>query len=112
MAPQGPTRIAELAATIQLNTSKLDGYFAAVDIPSPSFEHGFPETLPPDIEATRDAISQATDELHDLMVGPRGLAEGMPLRVRNFFYPVLPRFDCVFLIKSVKVYCSNCAPGR
>ncbi|KAF7930035.1 hypothetical protein BELL_0651g00040 [Botrytis elliptica] len=66
------TRIAELAATIQRNTSKVDEYLTSNNIPSPSFDVSCPFrlSLPPDIQASRNAILEASDELTALMLGP------------------------------------------
>ncbi|KAL8765648.1 MAG: hypothetical protein Q9209_007328 [Squamulea sp. 1 TL-2023] len=66
------TRITELAATIADNTQKIDAYLAHKGLPSPSFD---PETPPgalldSEIIASRQAILEATDELHELMHGP------------------------------------------
>ncbi|TGO45530.1 hypothetical protein BOTNAR_0659g00040 [Botryotinia narcissicola] len=66
------TRIAELAGTIQKHTSKVDEYLASNNIPSPSFHVSPPlrVSLPPDIQASRNAVLEASDELTALMLGP------------------------------------------
>ena len=89
---QSASRISELAALIRLKTDKLDTYFSSNGLPPLSFDHDFAQgTLPLDVEEARDAILQATDEMHDLMLGPRQLAEGMPIRVRRSY----SFFDCL-----------------
>lgn len=75
------SRISQLAATIQENTSIIDGYYADNGIPSPSFDTDFPLDLPAHIHGCRNAILEATDELSDLMLGVAQLAEGSPPRV-------------------------------
>jgi hypothetical protein len=70
MAPK--SRIAELASIIQENTTVLDEYFAANNLPSPSFDESYPAVvqLPEDIAAARDAVTEANDELSALLRGP------------------------------------------
>lgn len=66
------TRIVELAATIQKRTSKVDEYLEYNSIPSPSFDVSSPLrlSLPPDIQTSRNAVLEASDELTALMLGP------------------------------------------
>jgi hypothetical protein len=70
MSPK--SRIAELASTIQEQTSKVDAYLAANNLPSPSFDVSCPLrlSLPPEIQASRNAVLEASDELTALMLGP------------------------------------------
>ncbi|PQE34045.1 6-hydroxytryprostatin B O-methyltransferase protein [Rutstroemia sp. NJR-2017a WRK4] len=70
MAPN--TRIAELASIIQEHTSKFDAYLASNNLPSPSFDPSHPLrlSLSPDVQASRDAVLEASDELTALMLGP------------------------------------------
>ncbi|KAK4451383.1 S-adenosyl-L-methionine-dependent methyltransferase [Podospora aff. communis PSN243] len=70
MAPK--SRIAELAALIQEKTTVLDEYYAAHNLPSPSFDESYPAVvqLPKDIEAARDVVTEANDELSALLKGP------------------------------------------
>ena len=69
------TRISELASIIALKTAEIDAYTSAKNVPSPSFDPDFPPRLllHPDIAASRQAILDATDELHALMLGPVGI---------------------------------------
>ena len=66
------TRIADLAAAIHSNTTKLDEYLKAQGIKSPSFDIDAPEKLdlPPAIAGLREHILDATDELHHIVQGP------------------------------------------
>lgn len=80
MASKTPSRIVQLAAAVQSHTAKLDAYFTTEDLPFPSFEAEFP-SLPPEIEGSRISILEAADELTDLMLGPRKLAECDPPQV-------------------------------
>ncbi|CAG8955512.1 hypothetical protein HYFRA_00009464 [Hymenoscyphus fraxineus] len=65
-------RIVELSSTIHDQTTKLDAYLTANNLPTPSFDISCPLKLllPPDIQALRDAVLEATDELIALMLGP------------------------------------------
>jgi len=70
------TRIIELTAIISENTQKIDQYFAANNLPSLSFDSDAPLDFPvpssnKEIQHARRAVVNATQELHDLMVGPR-----------------------------------------
>lgn len=70
------TRIAELTAIISENTQKVDQYFAANNLSPLSFDCDAPLDFPvpssnKDIQHARRIVVNATQELHDLMVGPR-----------------------------------------
>jgi len=67
-----PSRIAALAALIQKNTTILDDYMTANGIPTPSFDESYPAVvpLPKDMADVRDALLEATDELHFLVKDP------------------------------------------
>ena len=84
MASGNASRIAQLAAMIQSQTSKVDEYFTAHKLPSPSFDEDLPTDLPQEIELARNGVLIAADELTDLMAGPQALAEGMPMFVRIY----------------------------
>jgi hypothetical protein len=66
------SRIVELSAKIHEHTTKVDAYLTANNIPTPSFDISCPTKLflPPDIQASRDAVLEATDQLTALMLGP------------------------------------------
>jgi hypothetical protein len=82
MTSNKPTRIAELSATIQTQVQAIDAWFSSKNLPSPNFEEDYPENLPPEIHQARNAVLIATDELTDLMLGPRQIAECLPPQVR------------------------------
>ena len=70
------TRIAELTAIISENTQKIDQYFAANNLSPLSFESDAPQDFPvassnKEIQHARRIVVNSTQELHDLMVGPR-----------------------------------------
>lgn len=71
------SRVAELAATVAQNTQLIDSYLADKDLPYPSFDATGPTDLglPPDLDEARVAVLQATQELNDLLQGPRNLVE-------------------------------------
>ncbi|KAI0100071.1 putative O-methyltransferase [Nemania sp. FL0031] len=72
-APQ--SRIAELASIVASNTQQIDEYLAKNALPYPSFEPNSPTDLglPPNLERLRIAALEATQELNDLLQGPRDL---------------------------------------
>lgn len=83
-----PTRIAELAAIVAANTSKIDDYLSVHHIPSPSFEPGVPQ-LPDDVKPFQQAVLRATDELNALLLGPAGMlrqAAVVSVRTRKFSF--------------------------
>jgi hypothetical protein len=69
------SRIAELATTVAQHTHRIDSYLAEKGLPYPSFKVYGPVDLelPPDIEQSRIAALQASQELNDLLQGPRDL---------------------------------------
>lgn len=69
------SRIAELAAAVAQHTQKIDNYLSANHLPYPSFDVQGPVDLrlPPEIEQSRTAALQASQELNDLLQGPREL---------------------------------------
>lgn len=78
------SRIAELASIIKENTSLVESYFASNGIPTPTFDtDASPKNL---LEAAiakpRQAILEATDELHALMQGPAGVLAGQSVRAK------------------------------
>ncbi|KAF2822841.1 putative O-methyltransferase [Ophiobolus disseminans] len=54
------------------HTHLIDTYFSSDDLPHPSLDSPIP-TLPSDIEHSRTIVLQATQELNDLLQGPRGI---------------------------------------
>lgn len=69
------SRISELASIIAAHTAEIDLYTASEALPSPSFDADSPPRLlfHPRVAASRQAILEATDELHALMLGPVGI---------------------------------------
>ncbi|KAF2730279.1 sterigmatocystin 8-O-methyltransferase precursor [Polyplosphaeria fusca] len=69
-----PSRIVELAGIIQDHTTKVDSYLSTHDLPAPSFDVSYPARvpLPPEIQASQDAVLEASDELTALLLGPAG----------------------------------------
>jgi hypothetical protein len=70
------SRIEQLAAEIQQNTAKVSNYIRHHGLTMPSFDVNSPleSVIPKDadeIEAARLAVIDATQELRDLMLGPR-----------------------------------------
>ncbi|KAI1205456.1 putative O-methyltransferase [Annulohypoxylon truncatum] len=69
------SRIAELAATVATHTNRIDSYLSKKGLPYPSFGADGPSdlNLPPEIEQSRRAVLEASQELNDLLQGPRNL---------------------------------------
>lgn len=85
------SRIAELASLISRNTAEVENRLLADGLPCPTFDADQPPTLVhnPKIAAARQAILEATDELHALMLGPISLLTLS--QVRQLFRQLCPR---------------------
>jgi len=68
MAPS--SRIGELAAIIHSQIQQVDTHLESENIPSPSFDVSCPRFLPEELQASRQAVLAACDELTALMRGP------------------------------------------
>lgn len=79
------TRIAQLASTIQASTIKINDYLASNGLPTPSFDPDSPPKFLSEtsIAASRQAILEATDELHALMLGPIGMLTTPSVRLTH-----------------------------
>ena len=77
------SRIAELSEIIARGTRDIDEHLEAEGLPSPSFDANSPprSLLDSRIVASRQAILEATDELHALMLGPIGTFTALPVRI-------------------------------
>ena len=71
----------ELAAIITSNTERIDAHLAHRGLPSPSFEPESPPRalLEDGVIASRQAVLEATDELHALVQGPVELLTRQPV---------------------------------
>ncbi|KAL1604783.1 hypothetical protein SLS60_004323 [Paraconiothyrium brasiliense] len=78
MTSNKPSRIVELSAAIQTHVQQIDEWYTAKNLPSPNFDEDYPDDLPAEIHQARNAVLIATDELNDLMLGPRQIAECLP----------------------------------
>ncbi|KAI1085095.1 putative O-methyltransferase [Whalleya microplaca] len=69
------SRIAELAASISTHTQRIDSYLYENKMPFPSFDADGPIDLglPPNLERSRNIVLEASQELNDLLQGPRNL---------------------------------------
>ncbi|KAI1302030.1 putative O-methyltransferase [Xylaria venustula] len=69
------SRIAQLASTVAAYTQKIDDYLTQKSLPQPSFNADGPIDLglPADLQQLRGALLDATQELNDLLQGPRDL---------------------------------------
>lgn len=71
-----PSRIVELASIITAKNNQIDDYLSTNHLPPLSFEpndESPKDTLPNSVQAAQNAILEATDELHALMLGPMGI---------------------------------------
>jgi hypothetical protein len=70
-------RIAELANTIAASVAKLQEVLSAKNLPFPSFNEDAPSSFPLEASDARDAVLDATSELHDLLMEPMILIQGL-----------------------------------
>ena len=74
-------RIVQLANIIQRNTEEIDAHLTLQGLPNPSFTADNPATLlfgqGPKVDAARQSVVDATDELQALMLGPTGLLSSL-----------------------------------
>ena len=84
-APQ--SRIAELASAVVQHTQRIDLYLAEKGLQYPSFDADGPvdPALTSDIEQSRIAALQASQELNDLLQGPRDLLFNHHVRIITLF---------------------------
>ena len=66
-------RILELASVISTSVSSINQYLGSTGLPTPSFDPDAPRVLPDKIDAARNAVLDATSELHDLLLEPADL---------------------------------------
>jgi hypothetical protein len=92
----------ELTEIIATNTKKIDEFFRAEGKPDLSFKVDAPGDFPvpsanTDIQQARRAVVNATQELHDLMVGPRETVRWLAWSVSTYISCcvtiVCPRLD-------------------
>jgi hypothetical protein len=75
-SPNQTQRLTELSDIIAAKTKAIDDYFKANNLPALTFDPSGPPDFPvpstnEEIQRARRAVVNATQELHDLMVGPR-----------------------------------------
>jgi hypothetical protein len=63
-------RIVELAAQISSSVKKLQEKLSAQGAATPSFAENGPEILPDDVSDLKDAVLDATAELHEILLDP------------------------------------------
>lgn len=61
----------QLARKILASTEIISQYLHEHNLPSPSFEEDAPETLPQELESARSDVFEATQELGQLVLGPK-----------------------------------------
>lgn len=86
------SRIAELSSIIAANTAHIDSYLTSRGLPSPAFEADFAQGLfaTDCLTAARQAILEATHELHGLMQGPVSLLMGHAVCAGVDYLVVMP----------------------
>lgn len=69
------SRLAELANAVAVHTQRIDSYLCDKALPLPSFAADNPVDLglPPELEQSRLAVLEASQELNDLLQGPKDL---------------------------------------
>jgi hypothetical protein len=63
-------RIIELAAQISDSVTKLQEKLSAQGASTPSFAENGPELLPSEVSSLKDAVLDATAELHEILLDP------------------------------------------
>jgi hypothetical protein len=63
-------KIIELAAQISTSVTQLQERLSAQGAPTPSFDEDGAELLPNDVSHLRDAVLDATAELHEILLEP------------------------------------------
>ena len=84
------SRLIELTEIIAANTKKIDEFFKSEGKPELSFTADGPGDFPvpssnTEIQEARRAVVNATQELHDLMVGPRETVRWLAWSVSTYF---------------------------
>ena len=84
--------ITELASIIAINTAKIESYYALYNPPRPSFDVNAPsKSLIPseevEIEKARQALLDATLNLHNLVLGPRDYIQSFLVIEPHNHYP-------------------------
>lgn len=69
-SPNNLPRMVELAAQISSSVSELQYRLTAQGAPSPSWAEDSPGSLPDDLFSLRDAVLDASAELHELLLEP------------------------------------------
>ncbi|KAF2820840.1 putative Sterigmatocystin 8-O-methyltransferase [Ophiobolus disseminans] len=70
MASPNNTRIVELAAQISSSVTKLQEQLSAQGAATPSFAENGPDRLPDHVSSLKDAVLDATAELHEILLDP------------------------------------------
>jgi hypothetical protein len=86
----GSSRLTELTDLISTNTKTIEQYFADNNLPSLSFDITAPKDFPVPtanaaLQQARRTVINATQELHDLIVGPRESLRWMSWNVCTTF---------------------------
>jgi hypothetical protein len=98
------SRIKELAAEIQFQTTVLDAKLSDLGLPSPTFEASMIDELPPVLHAVQKSILEAADELTLLVRGPvQNLMHLGIYSVSILQFPVTVRID--MKSTNVKIIC-------
>jgi hypothetical protein len=72
-SPNATPRTVELAAQISTSVAQLQERLSVQGAPTPSFDEDSPENLPSDVADLKDAVLDATSELHELLLDPLAL---------------------------------------
>lgn len=95
--PNQPQRLAELSDIISKNTKTIQDYFATNGLPALTFDPSGPPDFPvpstdEEIQKARRTVVNATQELRDLMVGPRESVRWMAWSVSELHSPLTEYF--------------------
>lgn len=86
--------VTELLTRLNTSTASFLKFFTEKNLPEPTHDKGDeldPRVpLPAEIIAAREAATEASDELHHLLLGPLGLLLSSPGDVGNYAYTASP----------------------
>ena len=92
------SRIIELAQEISKHTSFIDDALSARGLSKPSFDFDSLVEFPPDLNPSYDAVLDATQELHDLLLAPMSLIQ----RKSSVGTPVMQLYTHLYTSSTIR----------
>lgn len=91
-------RIVELAAQISTSVAQLQERLLAQGAPTPSFAEDSPEHFPAEVSNLKDAVLDATAELHELLLDPMMLL----FKFASISHPRILIYEPMSLIRAFR----------